>query len=93
MLPIGCGMTDREGVSSLSTGVQTCMARCISARAVESGSLVGESLLSVHDVAAYLNVPVRWVYQRVQRKDIPHRRLGKHLRFEVHELEQWLSHL
>jgi excisionase family DNA binding protein len=47
--------------------------------------------MSVHDVAAYLNVPVRWVYQRVQRNEIPHRRLGKHLRFEREPLSQWLQ--
>jgi excisionase family DNA binding protein len=52
-----------------------------------------EPLMSVHEVAAYLNVPVRWVYLRVQRSEIPHLRLGKHLRFQRSRVESWLRNL
>ena len=52
-----------------------------------------ERLLDVHEVAALLNVSVRWVYQRVQRSEIPHLRLGKHLRFQRSRVETWLGEL
>jgi excisionase family DNA binding protein len=78
-----------SGHASLSTGVQTCAARCVPSR-VESEALTEQPLLDVNDVADYLNVPVRWVYQRVQRKEIPHLRLGKHLRFQHDRLTSWL---
>ena len=39
-------------------------------------------LLTVDDVARWLNVPKRWVYERAQRGDLPSGRFGKYLRFE-----------
>jgi PTS system nitrogen regulatory IIA component len=40
-----------------------------------------EELLSVDDVARWLNVPKRWVYDRAQRGELPSGRAGKYLRF------------
>ena len=43
---------------------------------------VPDSLLSVEQVAAWLNVPKGWVYERVRRGELPFLRLGRYLRFE-----------
>jgi PTS system nitrogen regulatory IIA component len=40
-----------------------------------------EELLTVDDVARWLNVPKRWVYDRAQRGELPAGRAGKYLRF------------
>ena len=48
-------------------------------------------LLNVQELAALLNVPVSWVYQRSRRNAIPiARRVGKYLRFDPAEVERWV---
>jgi excisionase family DNA binding protein len=38
-------------------------------------------LMTIPEVAEYLNVPVRWVEDAVQRRRVRHTRIGKHVRF------------
>lgn len=45
-------------------------------------------LLDVQQVAAQLNVPESWVYDH--RDDLPHIKLGRHLRFDSDAIAQWL---
>src|SRR5882762_7791959 len=52
-----------------------------------TGKGKGESrqLLTVHEVARLLHVPISWVYERTRRRSndqLPHVKLGKYLRFE-----------
>jgi len=47
------------------------------------------TLWKVSDVAAYLAVSVAWVYERVERGDIPHMKIGAHVRFKRQEIEGW----
>jgi excisionase family DNA binding protein len=37
-------------------------------------------LMTIPEVAAYLNVPVRWIEDDVQRRRVRHTRIGKHVR-------------
>jgi len=48
------------------------------------------SLLSVKQVAVLLHVCTRTVYQLVDRKEIPHFRIGSIIRFRMDELENWM---
>ena|SRR5690349_5152656 len=51
-------------------------------------------LLTVHDVAEILSVPVSWVYGRTRRRSagrIPGIRLGKYWRFRREEVVQWID--
>jgi len=55
-----------------------------------------EALLTVHEVAELLRVPVSWVYERTRRRGIerlPHLKIGKYLRFRLHEIESYLESL
>ena len=47
-----------------------------------------EQLATPQEMAAILNVPVSWIYQRTRlgQKAIPHLRLGKYIRFDLDEV-------
>jgi excisionase family DNA binding protein len=44
-------------------------------------------LLTAPEAAALLNIPVRWI--RRHAKTLPHRKLGKYVRFEERALLRW----
>ena len=53
-----------------------------------------EALLTVHEVAEFLKVPVSWVYERTRRRGIgrlPHIKIGKYLRFRREDVLGWLD--
>lgn len=53
-------------------------------------------LMSISEVARALNVPVSWVYGRTRRRGkerIPHIKLGKYLRFENTQVQEWVKEL
>jgi len=53
-------------------------------------------LLTVADVASIFKVPVSWIYERTRRRGIeriPHKKLGKYLRFEEAEVLAWFRQL
>ena len=41
-------------------------------------------------VAQNLGVPRCWVMARVRSGDIPHRRVGRYVRFDADEVERWV---
>lgn len=52
-------------------------------------------LATVEEIAAFLRVPVSWVYERTRRRGIeriPHFKIGKYLRFAKHEVVDWVQH-
>ena len=56
----------------------------------------GSALLTVREVAAMLQVPVSWIYERTRRKgadQLPFIKLGKYLRFRSADIEQYLEQL
>ena len=53
-----------------------------------------EALLTVHEVAEFLKVPVSWVYERTRRRGIerlPHLKIGKYLRFRREDVLGWID--
>jgi len=53
-----------------------------------------EALLTVHEVAQLLKVPVSWVYERTRRRgaeQLPHIKVGKYVRFRLREIERYLE--
>jgi excisionase family DNA binding protein len=51
-----------------------------------------DRLLTVEDLAEYLDVPVATIYAwRHRRRGPPGFRIGKHLRFRWSDIEQWIS--
>jgi len=56
--------------------------------------VLADELLTVSEVAAFLKVPVSWVYERTRRggrERLPHVKLGKYLRFSMPEVKEWLQ--
>ena len=51
---------------------------------------VVDRLLTVKELALYLDVSVTWVYQRVKADAIPHLRIGRMVRFRAEEIEKYL---
>ena len=52
------------------------------------------TLLTIHEVAQFLKVPVSWVYEHTRRRSqnrIPGFRLGKYWRFDEAEVREWLE--
>lgn len=59
-------------------------------------SLEPRTLLTVHEVAQFLKVPMSWVYERTRRRGterLPHVKVGKYLRFRLGDLEEYLEML
>lgn len=52
----------------------------------DTGSLT-ERLMSIPEAAQVLAVPESWLREKVRLRRVPHRRLGKHVRFTAQDLE------
>jgi excisionase family DNA binding protein len=48
-------------------------------------------LLNIEELSKLLNLPKSWIYERTRRGEIPHRKLGKYLRFDIQEIKIWLE--
>ncbi len=52
------------------------------------------SLVDTDGLAAYLNVSKSWVYEKTRNKgngSIPRVMVGKYVRFNIHDVLQWLN--
>ena len=52
------------------------------------------ALMSVDELASYLNVPKSWVYEQTRRRGngcMPRIYVGKYLRFNIHAVLEWLK--
>ena len=47
--------------------------------------------LTIEDLSLLLQVPKSWIYERTRRNQIPFKKLGKYLRFDQLEVENWIS--
>jgi hypothetical protein len=55
-----------------------------------------DAVLTVDDVAIRYKVPKSWVYERTRGRGtdrIPHRKMGKYLRFLAKEVDEWFKNL
>ncbi|WHM35629.1 helix-turn-helix domain-containing protein [Streptomyces sp. BPTC-684] len=48
-------------------------------------------LMTVDDVAEYLDVPKSWVYNNHKREGIPFKKVGQQLRCRPNDLDRWLD--
>ena len=44
-----------------------------------------------HEAAKFIGVSVTWVYERTRKGIIPHFKVGKYLKFDLEELEDWMK--
>lgn len=52
---------------------------------------MAEKLISVDEVAELLNCPRSWVYERTRCGKIPCYNLGRYVRFNPKEIEEWIK--
>lgn len=52
---------------------------------------VTEPYWTTSEFATYLNKPVSWVYDNVERLGIPSHRIGRQFRFRRSEVEAWID--
>lgn len=50
-----------------------------------------ENLWTVQQARAFLNVSRTFIYEHCARGDLPHVRLGGHIRFEPDEVRAWVK--
>lgn len=55
----------------------------------EAQAAQNRSLMTPEEVAQYFQVNLQWVYERTSKNEIPHRKVGKYLRFDWPEIERW----
>jgi predicted DNA-binding transcriptional regulator AlpA len=58
------------------------------------GATIMSELLTVKELAAYLKVPISWVYSRSRETGpnaMPRRKIGKYLRWEKKAVLEWLE--
>lgn len=48
-------------------------------------------MLTPIELAAWLNVPLGWIYGRTRTGRIPFRRFGRHIRFIPAEISKWMG--
>ncbi len=58
-----------------------------------SGRSEEATFFTVKVLAEYLKVSDKWIYERVQFKEIPYYKLGSNLRFKKSAIELWLETL
>jgi excisionase family DNA binding protein len=50
-----------------------------------------DALCTVQSLAKYLEVSPQWVYERINRKEIPFIKMGKFPRFRKSDIDRWLD--
>lgn len=50
-----------------------------------------DELLTPKEVAGILKVPISWVYERTRTRDLPIKKIGRHVRVRMSDLEQWID--
>jgi excisionase family DNA binding protein len=62
----------------------------------DADAVSSSPILTVQEIADHLRVPRSWIYERTRRRGverIPHRKMGKYLRFLVSEVDEWFRDL
>jgi excisionase family DNA binding protein len=77
-----------EIVESIATKVVEQLKPCLNNNGKEENK---DSIYDVRGLAEYLGVSPKWVYQRVQYKEIPHIKRKGLLRFRKKEIDKWLN--
>ena len=54
-------------------------------------SLLENDLITVQEAAAYLRVPVSWVYERSRLGTMPTRKIGGHVRIPKAQFLRWIE--
>ena len=50
-----------------------------------------DPLLDISEVSRILGVPKSWLYEKTRRREIPHLKLGKYLKFDPRDIEKFVG--
>jgi excisionase family DNA binding protein len=73
-------------MTGVDRGLEAPPANCPAAAVASSGT-ISKMFLTVAEAAARLGMTPSWIYERTRRKAIPHRKLGKFVRFTEEDLQ------
>jgi excisionase family DNA binding protein len=59
----------------------------------DRASAASRSLVNAQEVAELLGVPASWVYEQSRRGKIPTVTLGRHRRYRLEAIQQWVETL
>lgn len=48
-------------------------------------------LLTIHEISALLSIKVKTIYDWTHKKQIPHYKIGRLVRFEEAEIQKWIQ--
>lgn len=51
----------------------------------------GTDLLTLEELSNYLKVSKSWLYDRTSRNKIPHYKIGRYVRFDLKQINEWLK--
>lgn len=52
---------------------------------------INNKYLTIDELSDLLQIPKSWIYERTRKNQIPHKRIGKYLRFDQSEIENWIN--
>ena len=92
--PIGCTVkaTFDLDIQDLASQIAQEVVKTIKPLLAQ-GSSKDDTLFTVKTLARYLETSTKWVYERVQLKEIPYIKVGKHVRFKKSDIDHWLDSL
>ncbi len=75
-----------DTTATLETALESLLRRIVreELQSLENGNAA--ELLTPEELAARLKVPLSWVYEQSRQGNIPTRRLGRYIRFNLHEV-------
>jgi len=82
-------MSETDSTPTLFSEALCAELRMIIKRAVQeavNGHKTEDPLLTAEKLAKRLNVPVSWIYEQSRQGNIPTHRLGRYIRFDLHEV-------
>ena len=95
--PVASGKNQEQDDATLTSPPHEIATSNLPLASSTNGTTVGREqgqLLTVHEVAELLHVPVSWVYGRMRKRSrerLPGYRLGKYWRFNADEVLAWLA--
>lgn len=72
------------------TAAKEAQGACVSAKAIFAESQQAAPLMSTQDCATYLAKSKPWLYEQINKGQIPFLRVGNEYRFEPSAIEAWL---
>ena len=81
-------MTDTNPQALLGQAILDAIRDAVKEALNEAAAANGHctELLSAEELAARLKVPLSWVYEQSRQGNIPTHRLGRYIRFDLHQM-------